>query len=203
MFLKLEELTVEQKIGMVLCARRFHPEDVVFTKELIKKRAVGCIQFHAKDREIIEDVMSVADYPIIVVNDTENGFPTSDLPKVPLISLAACGKKEYYEAYAKGIVRDAKKAGFNATWGPVVDILHMDEPCSVSRKFSNIPEKVAVSAPAGDMDAYEALEKLFSLYERGILTEEEYTQKKEKRIQILFLILVLLTVKQPETLLNL
>ena len=142
----IKQMTIEQKIGMVLCARRFHPEDVVFTKELIKKRAVGCIQFHAKDREIIEDVMSVADYPIIVVNDTENGFPTSDLPKVPLISLAACGKKEYYEAYAKGIVRDAKEAGFNATWGPVIDILHMDEPCSVSRKFSNIPEKVAVSA---------------------------------------------------------
>jgi len=142
----INKMTLEQKIGMVLCARRFHPEDVVFIKKLIKNRALGCIQFHAKDKEIIEDVMSVADYPIIVVNDTESGFPGSDLPQIPLISLAACGKKEYYEAYAKGIVRDAKKAGFNATWGPVIDILHMDEPCSVHRKFSDIPEKVGIFA---------------------------------------------------------
>ena len=35
-FLKLEDLTVEQKIGMVLCARRFREDDVEFILELVK-----------------------------------------------------------------------------------------------------------------------------------------------------------------------
>ncbi len=146
MVLNAESMTLEQKIGMVLCARRFRPDDVEFIKELIKKRALGSIQLPAYNPEIIEDILSVADYPIIVVNDTESGFPTSDLPKIPLISLAAAGKKEYYEAFAKGIVRDGKKAGFNATWGPVIDIMNGDAPCSVHRKFADNAKDVSKAA---------------------------------------------------------
>lgn len=146
MFLNLESMTIEQKIGMVLCARRFRQDDVEFIKELIKKRALGCIQLPARFPDIVEDILSVADYPIIVINDTETGFPTTKLPPIPLISLAATNKKEYYEAYAKAIVRDAKNAGFNGSWGPVIDILHGDGPCSVHRKFSDDPVKVAKTA---------------------------------------------------------
>ena len=142
----VNSMTLEQKIGMLICARRFREEDVEFIKELIKNRALGSVQLRANDPELIEDVLSVADYPIIVVNDTGNGFPTTKLPKVPAICLAATGKKEYFEAYAKGVVRDGKKAGFNATWGPVIDILHCDGPCSVLVKFSGNHEKVAQSA---------------------------------------------------------
>lgn len=142
----VNSMTLEQKIGMVLCARRFREDDIEFVKELVKKRALGSMQLPAYKPEIIEEILSVADYPIIVVNDTESGFPTTTLPKTPLISLAATGKREYYEAYAKGIVRDGKKAGFNATWGPVIDILHGDGPCSVHRKLSDDAEKIGETA---------------------------------------------------------
>ena len=142
----VNSMTLEQKIGMVLCARRFREDDIPFVKELIKKRALGSMQLPAYNPAIVEDVLSVADYPIIVVNDTESGFPTTKLPMIPLISLAATGKKEYYEAYAKGIVRDGKKAGFNATWGPVIDIMNGDGPCSAHRKFGDTPEKVSEAA---------------------------------------------------------
>lgn len=144
--LDVNSMTLEQKIGMVLCARRFREDDIPFVKELIKKRALGSMQLPAYNPAIVEEVLSVADYPIIVVNDTESGFPTTTLPKTPLISLAATGKREYYEAYAKGIVRDGKKAGFNATWGPVIDILHGDGPCSVHRKLSDDAEKIGETA---------------------------------------------------------
>ncbi len=144
--LDVNTMTLEQKIGMVLCARRFRPDDIEFIKELIKKRALGSVQLHASKPEIIEEILSVADYPIIVVNDTESGFPTTKLPKIPLISLAATGKREYYEAYAKGIVRDGKKAGFNATWGPVIDILYDKLPISPHRKFGDSAQKVSETA---------------------------------------------------------
>lgn len=144
--LKIEDMTVEQKIGMVFCARKFGEEDIEFIIELIKNHALGCIQFPAGCDDIIHRILSAADYPILVFNDTEMGFPVSDLPKIPLMSLSACNNNEYYRAFAKGIVRDAKKNGFNGTWGPVIDILLRDGPNSVHRRFSDDPQKVAQCA---------------------------------------------------------
>lgn len=141
MNLKLEELTLEQKIGMVICARRFQEDDVEFIIELIKKRALGCIQLYAGFSEN-QRILDAADYPIIVVNDTEQGFPTSSLPKIPLNVMAATGNKETIRAYAKGVVRDAQKEGFNATWGPVIDVMEPSVPGG-NRKFSDDPFLVA------------------------------------------------------------
>ena len=101
MLLRLEDMTVEQKIGFVLCARRFEEDDIDFTLELIKNKALGCVQAPAEKPELVKKLLDAADYPILVINDTERGFPTSDLPKIPLMSLAACDKKEYYTAFAK------------------------------------------------------------------------------------------------------
>ncbi len=146
MLLKIEDMTVEQKIGMLYCARRFQEEDIEFITELIKNHSLGCVQLPAGFDDIIGRILSVADYPILVFNDTEAGFPGSDLPQIPLMSLSACDNKEYYRAFAKGIVRDAKNNGFNGTWGPVIDILLRDAPNSVYRHFSDNPQKVAECA---------------------------------------------------------
>lgn len=148
---KLEEMTLEQKLGFVFCVRRFREEDIEFVIKMIKKRAIGCIQLPERYPEICDRILKEADYPILIINDTETGFPTSKLPPVPLMSLAACGKKEYYQAYAKWVVSDAKKAKFNGTWGPVIDIVQTDKnsdkvPNGVYRKISNNPYKVAEAA---------------------------------------------------------
>ena len=144
MNLRIEDMTLEQKIGMVLCARRFEEkEDIDFTLELIKKRALACVQVPFTMPEMVKLIKETADYPILIINDMERGFPTSDLPSIPLVSLSAAGKKEYFRAFAKGVVRDAKKAGYCGTWNPVLDILRANGPCSVSRKASDDPMKVA------------------------------------------------------------
>ena len=41
---KVEEMTLEQKLGFVYCVRRFQEDDIKFTIDMIKKRAIGCIQ---------------------------------------------------------------------------------------------------------------------------------------------------------------
>ncbi|MBE7042372.1 MAG: hypothetical protein E7399_02640 [Ruminococcaceae bacterium] len=143
---RIAKMTTEQKLGMLFCARKFEEEDIQFIIEMLKKKALGCIQLPAGYREITSRILAEIDYPVLIINDTETGFPTSKLPKIPLMSLAACNKKEYYHAFAKGIVRDAKEAGFNGTWGPVVDVLHGDGPCTVHRVFSDDPMKVSNSA---------------------------------------------------------
>ena len=147
--LKLEELSVEQKIGMLFCARSFSasdPEDLEFTLDLIRNHALGCVQLPYKNTELMKKVREAADYPIIIVMDMEMGYPGSKLPPVPLMSLSACDKPEAYRAYARAIVTDAKAAGYNSTWGPVIDVLDNDGPASVYRKFSDDPEKVARAA---------------------------------------------------------
>ncbi len=146
MNLKLENMTTEQKLGMLYCARRFEPEDIDFVLDLVKNHSLGAFQMMPYNKEINEKILQTADYPIIVINDAEDGFQGSKLPHVPLMSLAACGKKEYYQAFARGIVSDAWASGVNGTWGPVVDILRGDGPCRVSRVLSDTPDGVTEGA---------------------------------------------------------
>lgn len=146
MNLKLEEMTLEQKIGMVLCARSFSDEDMDFILELVRKGALGAAQpnpTYAGQKEKIKAILDAADYPIIMVEDAETGFPGSDLPRANLNALAACNKPEYLRAFAKGIVRDAKEAGFVGTWGPIIDVLECNGPGKVGRVFSDDWERVA------------------------------------------------------------
>jgi len=142
--LKLEELTTEQKIGMILCARRFGPEDMEFTKELIRNHAVGCAQVPTNDQcpNIVKELKEAADYPILIFNDMEHGYPRANVPKIPAMTLAACTDPEYYRAFARCIVATAKPEGFSGTWMPVIDVLHCDGPCRVDRHFGDTPEKV-------------------------------------------------------------
>ena len=137
MELKLEELTEEQKIGMLLCARSFRDEDdLSFVLELIRNHALGSVQPPIGKPEIVQQIRQAADYPILIITDMEMGFPTSELSPVPLMTLSACDKPEYFRSFARAVVRDAKAAGFNGTWGPVIDV---KEPGF--RRISDDPEK--------------------------------------------------------------
>lgn len=144
--LKLEELSIEQKLGMVYCARPQNEEDLDFVIELVKKRALGCVQLPPTKPDFVTRVREAADYPILIACDTETGFPGSDLPPVPLMALSACNNEEYYRVFAKGIATDARKAGFNVTWSPVVDILRCNGANKVHRHLSDDPERVAKAA---------------------------------------------------------
>jgi len=137
MHLKIEELTTEQKLGMLYCARPFNDRDLEFTLKLIKKRALGSVQVPPKKPHYMKAILEAADYPIITVCDTETGFPTSTKQPIPLVTLSACHKPEFYEVFAKAIAIEAKEAGFNATWGPVVDVLNGNGPFRIHRVFSD------------------------------------------------------------------
>ncbi len=150
--LTLEQMTPEQKIGRVLCARRFaDQEDIDFTLELVKNQACGCLQIPCKGRyrELIKMFREAADYPLLIINDMGSGFPPSALPKVPLVSLAACKNHEYTKAFAAAIAKEAREAGYSGVWSPVVDIVQCDGPCKVFRCAGDSP--MAVSEIAKDI----------------------------------------------------
>lgn len=111
--LKLEELSTEQKIGMLLCARSFNysdENDVEYTVELIRNHSLGCVQVPFRKPDVVKKILETADYPIIMVLDMEMGFPTSKLPPIPMMTLAACNKPEYYRAFARAVVTESNTA---------------------------------------------------------------------------------------------
>lgn len=146
MRLKREDLSVEQKLGMLYCARPINDNDLEYTIKLIKKRALGSVQVPPQKPHYMKRIREAADYPILIICDTETKFPASEKQEISLMALSACDKPEFYEVFAKAIAIDARKAGFNGTWGPVVDILNGDGPCRVHRMFSDNTEKVCKAA---------------------------------------------------------
>ena len=143
--LPLEQMTVEQKLGRVLCSRvPDNADNLAFTLEMIKKQAVGCVQVPINDRApaLIARLRAAADYPLLIINDMERGYPLSDLPPVPLLSLSACSDPTYARVFAAAIAKRAMADGFSGCWGPVIDILHGDGPCRVGRTAGDTPEGV-------------------------------------------------------------
>ena len=122
----LEQMTPEQKLGRVLCCRRLNDQDDIdFTLELVKNNACGAIQmiYDAEKRtKLVKAFREAADYPLIIVNDMEQGYPASKLPKLQLGTLAAANNPEYVRLFAAAIAKEAKEDGFNGCWGPVEDI---------------------------------------------------------------------------------
>ncbi len=150
-YLKVEDLNVEQKLGMVLCGRRFsQKEDFEFTLELIRNHALGSVQVPvgARTKEIISAIKEAADYPILIIADMEKGYGGCDLPKIDALCLAACNNDKYLKSFGRGIAKYAKDDGFNGTWCPVIDVPRkgINAPCSSSRHFGDTPEKVAHAA---------------------------------------------------------
>ena len=144
--LTIEQMTPEQKIGRVICFRRVqYPDDLAFTLEMIRKEAVGCVQVGHGPEAVarIKLLREAADYPLLIINDMERGYPASGLPPIPTISLAATGNPEYVRLFAAAIAKNARADGWSGAWSPVVDIMHSDkEPLSASRKAGDTPEMV-------------------------------------------------------------
>jgi beta-glucosidase-like glycosyl hydrolase len=104
------------------------------------------VQISPNRPERANQIQEMADYPILIICDCETGFPPCEIPKIPLVALSACDNEEYYRVFAKGVATQAKKAGFNGTWSPVLDVLNCDGPCKVYRHMSDDPMRVAKGA---------------------------------------------------------
>ena len=144
--LTLAQMTPEQKLGRVLCCRRMaEQDDIDFTLELVKQEACGAIQmtFDEERRpELVKLFRDAANYPVIMVNDMELGYPKSNRPKLPLSTLAAANNPEYVRMFAAALAKDATEAGFNGVWSPIVDIARDYTPCTFSRVAGDDPEDI-------------------------------------------------------------
>ncbi len=128
--LRKEDLTIEQKLGMTLCATLSHGEaDIEYVLEKIRNRSCGAVWVNpTKDpKAVIDRVRAAADYPLVIICDSEMGY----LDKIPQqIAITAAGAREE-DAYAFGYTTAAnlRASGYTACCNPVVDICKVNTPC--------------------------------------------------------------------------
>jgi len=150
--LKLEELTLEQKIGQLLCVRSIRPikdgeeenENHKYVMEMLRKKCVGGIQVASLPgcEKEIANLREAAGYPVLICADMERGLRGSENSIPSMMSLGAANDTAL--AYDFGCITaiDAKKKGYSVVWGPVIDMIDGNGLCKVPRVFSSDAEKV-------------------------------------------------------------
>lgn len=125
--LMLEELTTRQKLGMtftaVLHGANRTDEDDAFVFDLIKNHSLGAVwiqQAFDNAPAQIAKVREIADYPILIVTDAENGVGEYRVGKHNAIGCAGTEKHAY--AFGKAVGVTARKLGYNLVCDPVLDM---------------------------------------------------------------------------------
>jgi beta-glucosidase-like glycosyl hydrolase len=137
--LKLEELSTEQKIGMVMCGHIYRrwdrvefDENLEYAIDLIKEHKLGAIWvdpgYHKFD-EAMSRIKEAADYPILIVTDAESGFGAKEGMNIGFHNaIGTCNRDESAYAFGKITAIKARNMGYNVVCNPVVDMT--DENCT-------------------------------------------------------------------------
>lgn len=148
--LKFEDLSVEQKLGMLSVATintRQNPEYEKFVFDQIRNHALGCVWvkqgFCDDDMPgLVKEIREIADYPILIVQDAESGVADFMVGKHSAIGIA--GTEEHAYAFGKCIGVTARNMGYNMLCDPVVDL----NKAGRARSLGGDKEKVAQLAVA-------------------------------------------------------
>ena len=120
--LVFEELSLDQKLGMLLCANIVAEKDPENLMKMIREHKIGAVYFgRAKREEHAAMVNAAADYPILTVSSGEQGGPRYPFPSIR--SLGASGYDEEL-AYTWGrlLAYDLRMTGMNTANTFVVDL---------------------------------------------------------------------------------
>ena len=140
--LKLEDLTLEQKIGQLIIVRGFlDDEDRKFIMEMTAKKAVGGFQLPYTEggEKLIEEINRTAGYPVLICANMEYGFAGTELKFPALMALSATNDEELAYKAAQVTAIESKKYGFNMIWGPVVDLCARGKLCKNTRTLGDDP----------------------------------------------------------------
>ena len=141
--LVFEELTLDQKLGMLLCANIVAEKDPENLLKMIRERKIGAVYFgRAKREEHAALVNEAADYPILTVSSGEQGGPRYPFPAIR--SLGATGySEELAYTWGKLLAYDLRMTGMNTANTFVVDLSNVN-----IRHIGDDAEKVARCAVA-------------------------------------------------------
>lgn len=128
--LKLEELTIRQKLGMVMCGICIcddtwpgFEENLAYTVDLIKKHALGAVWVSPNERnvaKVIPAIKAAADYPILIITDAESGLKDYLIGRHNM--LGCTGSEEHAYTFGKVTAVTARQMGYNVVCNPVLDM---------------------------------------------------------------------------------
>ncbi len=157
--LKLEELTTEQKLGMVMCGHVNNLWDdtksdanVEYAINMIKEHKLGAIWVtnNYKFEETMARIKEAADYPILICTDAESGFRSEGAELIGQHNaIGTCNTTESAYAFGKVTAVNARKAGYNVVCNPVLDMVNHNALCaSTNRSMGGDKYRVAALATA-------------------------------------------------------
>ncbi len=124
--LKLEELSVKQKIGMAMTGRITKPlddPDTQYVLDMIRNHSLGAVWLSPswEHREVcMKAIKEAADYPIIIISDSESGIAPYMVGRHNAIGCT--GDPKYAYAFGKATAVTARKLGYNVICNPLLDI---------------------------------------------------------------------------------
>jgi len=158
-----DELSVEQKVGQLLCAgcitgglgSRVEEFRALLSRGLLGGIYTGYPHFKSPydALRLHEDMQRASRYAAFIAGDLENGLAynieSGCCHFTYLMGLGAVGSEEMAFQVGKTLGREARHAGFNFHFGPCVDLsLRLDNPITGIRSFGGDPEAVGRLAAA-------------------------------------------------------
>jgi beta-glucosidase-like glycosyl hydrolase len=127
--LKFEDLSLEQKLGMVSCGYVLKDSDwedfdsnLEYTLDAIRNHRLGSVWMSHRTKSFkyaIEKIKEVADYPVLIFTDAESGIGEFMIGKHN--ALGSTDNEEYAYTFGKVVGVTARKMGYNIVCDPVLD----------------------------------------------------------------------------------
>lgn len=134
--LKIQEMTLRQKIGMTMCGHIYDCRDdkkywanLEFVMGLIRERALGAVWVDHlyRRQEVMDQIYETADYPILILRDAESGVEPYQIGRHN--ALGCTGSEELAYAFGKITGVMARHQGYNVICNPVLDMCHENTVC--------------------------------------------------------------------------
>ena len=181
--LKLEEMTIKQKVGFVMTAliadtwpKENFPQVTDFVYKLIRERSLGAVwvnwNYCEKYKEALKEINEIADYPILIITDAENGLPPYTVGAHNTIGMADSEELAY--TFGKLTAATAREWGYNVVCDPVVDMINGPGICGTNQR-----------SMGGDKEKVSALSKAVvrGMHDAGVLSIAKHypSPSKERR----------------------
>ncbi len=137
--LKLEELSVEQKLGMTTIAYTWDAtkspkEWLDYQEELIRNHSLGAIwvipRKDGTSDKVIQRLKDAADYPLLVITDAEAGLFGYNIGRHNALGITDSEELAY--SFGKVTAAVAAKHGYNVVCNPVLDMCTKNSVCGTT-----------------------------------------------------------------------
>lgn len=138
--LKLEELSVKQKIGMTMvgflvmgglkCADYDYDEELEYALEMIRNHSLGAVWIRPNMPDFektMKLIKETADYPILIMTDAESGIGGYSIGRHN--ALGCTGSDELAYTFGKVVGVRARELGYNVVCNPVLDMCRGESIC--------------------------------------------------------------------------